>query len=206
MAQKKFSEAITAYETAYSISKNSVLVTKLHAAYTQAGKPDEAESRLAQWLKTRPEDFYARLYAAEVHLASGDFKRAMEQYEWLRQRQPDHVQVLNNLAWVYQQLKDPRALETAERAYKLRPENAASADTLGWILVEQGDTARGLELLQKASAAAPRVPEIRYHLALAWVKAGDKAKARSELQQLVETNAKFGEQAQAAKLLAELRD
>ena len=92
------------------------------------------------------------------------------------QKQPDNVLVLNNLAWAYQQVKDPRALETAERAYKLKPDNAAVADTLGWMLVEQGNTTRGLELLQKAVAAAPKALEIRYHLAQAWVKSGDKVK------------------------------
>ncbi len=50
-------------------------------------------------------------------------------------------------------------METAERAYKLEPDNAAVADTLGWMLVEQGNTKRGVELLQKAVAAAPKAPE-----------------------------------------------
>jgi hypothetical protein len=50
-------------------------------------------------------------------------------------------------------------------AYELKSDSAAVADTLGWMLVEQGDTARGLELLQEAVAAAPDVHEIRYHLA-----------------------------------------
>ena len=73
--------------------------------------------------------------------------------------------MLNNLAWAYQQVKDARALETAERAYKLAPDNAAIADTLGWILVEQGNTKRGIEVLQKAVTAAPKIASYRYHLA-----------------------------------------
>ena len=113
--------------------------------------------------------------------------------------------MLNNLAWAYQQAKDPRALETAERAYKLKPDNAAVADTLGWMLVEQGNPTRGLELLQKAAAAAPKSPEIRYHLAQAWVKTGDKAKARNELERLLSGDEKFPQQTEAMALLKELR-
>ncbi len=62
---------------------------------------------------------------------------------------------LNNLAWVAGQLKDPKALEYAERADKLAPGNPAILDTYGMLLVEKGDIARGVEMLQKAIAIAP---------------------------------------------------
>jgi predicted Zn-dependent protease len=94
------------------------------------------------------------------------------------------VVFLNNLAWAYQQTKDARALETAERAYKLKPDNAQIGDTLGWMLVEQGDSKRGIDLLEKAATAAPGNPEYRYHLAQALAKSGDRAKARRELEKL----------------------
>lgn len=53
-------------------------------------------------------------------------------------------------------------------------------DTLGWMLVEQGNTTRGLPLLQKAVSTVPEAVAIRYHLVLGLVKLGDKAKARKE--------------------------
>ena len=74
------------------------------------------------------------------------------------------------------------------------------------MLVEQGDTARGLELLQQAVAAAPNAQEIRYHLAQAWLKAGDNSKAHSELEQLRATEAKFPQQAEAMQLLKQLEN
>ena len=73
------------------------------------------------------------------------------------------------------------------------------------MLVEQGNTTRGVELLQKAVAAAPKALEIRYHLAQAWVKAGDKAKARAELERLLSTDAMFPQQDEALALLKQLR-
>jgi Tfp pilus assembly protein PilF len=54
------------------------------------------------------------------------------------------------LRGLYQQVKDKRATEIAERAYKLKPDNPAVADTLGWILVEQGSATRAVQVLQKA--------------------------------------------------------
>jgi putative PEP-CTERM system TPR-repeat lipoprotein len=206
MAEKKVLQATKAYETGYDIGKSGLLVIKMHAAYTQGGKPDAAEKRLAQWLKRWPDDVRVRLYAADFALKTGKYRHAIEHYEWLQQKQPDNVLVLNNLAWAYQHIQDKRALETAERAYKLKPDNAAIADTLGWMLVEQGNNTRGLELLQKAVAGAPQAHEIRYHLAQAWLKAGDKSKARSELEQLLATDAKFPQQAEAMNLLKQLKN
>jgi Flp pilus assembly protein TadD len=74
------------------------------------------------------------------------------------------------------------------------------------MLVEQGNTKRGIEVLQKAVTAAPKTLEIRYHLAQALAKSGDKAKARNELERLLSTDAKFPQQAEALALLKQLRN
>lgn len=206
MAEKKFPEATKLYETANVIGASGALAIKIHAAQTQAGKPEEADARLAQWIKLSPDDIVARLYAGDSALKAGDYKRAIGQYEWLQQRRPDDTIVLNNLAQAYQEAKDARALPTAERAYKFKPEDAEIADTLGWILVEQGKFPRGIELLQKAVDTAPKVLSIRYHLAQGAYKAGDKAKARKELERLLSTDTKFPQQEEAAALLRQLKN
>jgi cytochrome c-type biogenesis protein CcmH/NrfG len=146
-----------------------------------------------------------RLYAADLDLKMQRYKDAAAHYEWVRSKQPDNIVVLNNLAIAYQHLKDARALEAAERAYKLNPANPAIADTLGWILVEQGNTSRGLPLLEKAVAAAPKDQSARFHLAQAWLRAGDRQKARDELEGLLSVGAVFPEQKQAQELLQDLR-
>ena len=56
------------------------------------------------------------------------------------------------------------------------------ADTLAWILVQNGQNPRGLELLETA-AAAPSAPlEVRYHLAVALKNAGRIQDARRTLE------------------------
>jgi predicted Zn-dependent protease len=108
--------------------------------------------------------------------------------------------MLNNLAWNLDQSKDPKAIEYAERAYKLAPEQPAVMDTLGVMLVEKGDGARGLELLKKASSKAPQNGMIRLNLAKALVKTGNKDEARKELDELTKLGEKFPAQAEVEKL------
>jgi Flp pilus assembly protein TadD len=107
--QKQFSRAAKAYENAYGITKSGALAIKLHSAYAQAGKPDEGDARLAQWLKESPNDNVARLYAAESDLKRGRYKEAIANYELLQQKQLNNIVLLNNLAWAYQQVKDMRS-------------------------------------------------------------------------------------------------
>jgi predicted Zn-dependent protease len=74
-------------------------------------------------------------------------------------------------------------------------------DTLGWLLVEQGDTKRALPLLQKAVSLAPAAPELRFHLASALNKSGDKLAARKELEKLLADNKAFPQLDEAKALL-----
>ena len=91
---------------------------------------------------------------AESAIEKKDYAGAARQYKAMLEIQPNDALALNNLAWVAGQLKDPKAIEYAEKADKLAPNNPAILDTLGMLLVEKGDTKRGVEVLQQA--AAPR--------------------------------------------------
>ena len=115
--------------------------------------------------------------------------------------QPNNPAMLNNLAWSLAQIKDPKAIDFAEKAYKLAPEQPAIIDTLGWLLVGKGDTARGLELLKKANGLAPQNALIRLNLAKAMIKAGKKDDAKKELDELAKLGDKFPAQAEVATLL-----
>ena len=76
-------------------------------------------------------------------------QEAIAQYEALLKLKPNGALDLNNLANLYQSEKDSRAMATAELALRLAPDNPAVQDTLGWILVEQGQLPRALDLLAK---------------------------------------------------------
>jgi Tfp pilus assembly protein PilF len=132
-------------------------------------------------------------------------KAAIQQFQAVLKEDPKNLVALNNLATAYQQEKDPRALEYAEKAHALAPDSAAVLDTLGWILVEQGNTARGLPLLQKAVSLAPAAPDIRYHLAAALARTGDNAAARKELVQVLDSGKSFAGMDEAQALQKKLQ-
>ena len=204
MAQKKPDLAVKLYEQAHASSMNGQTLVKLHAALNGAGKNKEADARMTQWLKDHPADAATRLYLAGTLLAAKQNKAAVEQYQTILRHDPNYVPALNNLAWHLHKENDPRALGYAEQAYKLKPDNAAIQDTLGWILVEQGNVTRGLPLLQKAASQAPEAVVIRYHLAVGLMKSGDKARARKELEQLLASGKSFSQIEEVRALLKKL--
>ena len=104
--------------------------------------------------------------SAQVDSATGQLDKALAQYEWLATQRPDNPLILNNLAYLYDSKHDPRARPTAEKAMKLAPASGSVADTLGWILIEQGDTADAAKYLGQASASRPADSTIQYHYAV----------------------------------------
>ena len=203
-SQKKPALAVAAYDKAFAITKSGAVLLRSAQAMRQSGKEAEARQRVLQYAKAHPEDMAVAMYLAESHLAAKEYKPAAALLENIVKRAPDNGAALNNLAYAYQQTKDPRALATAEQAFKIAGDNASVMDTLGWMLVEQGNTQRGLPLLQKAAAGAPTLPEVRYHLAVALNKSGDKAGARKELESLLAQNQPFAQQEEARSLLKTL--
>jgi putative PEP-CTERM system TPR-repeat lipoprotein len=201
MAQGKPQAAAEQYQKAAAIVRNAPLLVKIHTAMTQAGNGKQADTLMTQWLKDYPDDPQLPMYAAESSLARQQYKVAISQFEAILKRQPKNLVAMNNLAWAYHKENDPRALPTAEQAYRLASDKPEIIDTLGWILVEQGNTTRGLPLLQKAVELAPAALDIRLHLGSGLLKAGDKPRARRELEQVVLSGAKLPQADEARTLL-----
>ncbi|WP_295755112.1 XrtA/PEP-CTERM system TPR-repeat protein PrsT [Undibacterium sp.] len=202
MQQKKAAAALAAYEKAYKLNQNGNLIVKLHGAMLVDGKAKDAELRINKWLKEHPADNETRMYLANYNMPKQKSKLAyIEQLQLILKTAPESVMVLNNLAWAYGEEKDPRALEYAEKANKLAENTPVVMDTLGWILVEKGDLARGLPLLEKASAGMSEVLDVRYHYAMALLKSGDKAKAQKELEFIAASKKPFAKMDEVKALL-----
>ena len=177
---------------------------RLHNAMRLAGERRDADKKLMEYLNQHPDDLSVRAYLADTYAAAGDDASAIKQYQIILKKSPESVVALNNLAELYQKKNDPQAQDYAKRAYKAAPKNPAIADTLGWILILNGDADRGLGILKEAATAAPDNTKILYHYAVALAKAGDKSGARAQLQHLLGSGKAFPEEKQAKALLDKL--
>lgn len=189
--QKHYSQAVKAYEKALAKGAGSAGLIKLHRALLSSGDDKAADRRLTSWIQENPKDADVLAYAADYYMASNRNGDAIMRYKQLLNLVPQSAPVLNNLAILYQRQKDSRAQATAEQALKLAPGNPGMQNTLGWILVEQREIPRGLELLRKAATGAPNVGVIHYHLAVALSRSGDKTEAKKELEAAIATGQNF---------------
>jgi len=199
--QKKLAEAANAYAEGIKRQPVPGLVVTQHQLLQAAGKSADADAVAAKWLKEKPSDPVVRFHLANLAVQNKDYKAAAERYREILAQQPENAAVLNNLAWVLSEMRDPAALGYAEKAYAKGSSSPGIQDTYGWLLVNAGETKRGIDILTRAVAAAPREADIRMHLAKALLKSGDKAGARRELEALVQQGEKKALGAEAAQLL-----
>lgn len=202
---KKYLEAGKLFAKASQIAGQGQPLMRAYQAYALAGQAVEGEKLFEQWLKAHPVDVAMRHQLAQLQLNAGRLKESAEHYQLLVKANPKDFVAYNNLAWLLGELKSPDAVAIAEQAFKLNPDNPGVQDTLGWNLVNSGQSQRGLEMLRKALAKSPEALEIHWHLAAGLVKAGDRSRAREELEKLLEKGKKFPQEVEARKLLDSLR-
>ncbi|MCQ8102575.1 PEP-CTERM system TPR-repeat protein PrsT [Methylomonas sp. SURF-2] len=199
-----FNLAAQRYQTAFDLEPDTALLMKLYQSLKQIGQSQKAFDLLSKWTKKNPQDLVPIAALAEELLQQGKLKEAQKHYEFLLSRYPNEPQFLNNLAYIYFNTGDGKALSYAEKAQQLAPEQASSNDTLGWILVNSGKAEQGLHYLRNAHSRMANEPEIRYHIAVALDKLGRKDEAMQELQQIVKSNLPFKDIEHARSLLEKL--
>ena len=116
------------------------------------------------------------------------------------------VSAYNNLAYLCATHtgQPEEALDLAMRAADIAPGNFAVADTLGWAWLLNGNPEEAIKHLEVAKAGAPRHPSIRYHLGVAYHRAGELEKAKWEFEQSLAISEGFPEADQARQALAEI--
>ena len=91
------------------------------------------------------------------------------------------------------------------RAHALQPDHPGVQQTLGMILLDQGEHGEALRLLGDAHKAMPENASIHYRYAKAMAGAGRRAEARTSLAELLATGQAFPEREEALELLQTLR-
>ncbi len=104
--------------------------------------------------------------------AEADFLRALD-------LSPDQPYVLNYLgyAWTEQGRNMGRAQQMIERAMAQRPNDGSIVDSLGWVLLRQGNQAGAIRMLERAVELSPEDSAINGHLGDAYLAAGRRQEA-----------------------------
>jgi Flp pilus assembly protein TadD len=180
------------------------IALRLYHAQVAAGNRKAGLDDLRGWVAKYPNSPHARTQLATALLDVGDIEGAKKEFEVVAQAAPKDPVLMTNLAWAYFKAGDPRALTLAEDALRLRPGDPAISNTLGWILLQQGEVARATELLARAAKGLPNEPGVRYRYASGLAKSGNRERARVELSSALSLDKPFPEREQAVALLREL--
>jgi Flp pilus assembly protein TadD len=140
----------------------------------------EAEALLDKALITLPDQAELQWAKAGMLERRGDFEGAIAIYEGMYTVNSSNQIVANNLASMLSNHRtDQASLDRAEViARRLRGSGIASyQDTYGWIAYLRGNYEEARGELEKAAAGLPDDPGVQYHLAMTYLKLGEKEKA-----------------------------
>lgn len=181
---ERFDKAAELYELALNKSSSPDIYLRYVDALQKHGQQQKAINVLKQGLANYPNNGRLALNLAMAYQNIGEQKQAAEAYEQVLKLSPQNTIALNNLAWIYHETGEPQAMDLAAKAYELDSENAAIADTYGWILFKKGNHEESVPVLEKAYKLSPKTQEIALHLVEAYKATGQDPKAKAILEKM----------------------
>ena len=205
LADGNTKDALKGFELAYKAIPSPELAVMLAQLHFRESDRDAARLVLETELKRR-DSIDVRLSLTRLYMELADWQAAKTQLELLIQRRPMDAALETQMANVWLALKDvPRAVAAADRAVRLAPQDPSAIDTLGWVLMHDGQFDDALRRLRDARLRAPQNLEIRYHLAETLHRMGRNDEARAELGPAVAGPASFVGREAALRLSAKLK-
>ncbi len=136
--------------------------------------------------------------------ALGKSAEAIKEYEHALALDPNAAVSANNLAWLYAASNTnlDQALQLAQAAHQVLPDETQVSDTLGWVYVRKNMGTAAIPHLESCVRKTPNDPVFQSHLGVAYFQAGDFAKARVALTKALSIKPDFDGAADARKALA----
>jgi tetratricopeptide (TPR) repeat protein len=178
-----------------------VMLGELHLA---TGRLDAARDEFER-LAARADGAGPATMVGMIYEMQGRPADAQRQYEATLVKYPRAGVAANNLACLYHgQGRFDEALRWALIAHEELRRSPESSDTLGWVYVALDRPRDAISALSVSVDARPDNPVYRYHLALAYRKAGLDNAAREQLRRAIASKAPFSERDHAAAVLREI--
>ena len=202
-AKKEWAEAEAALKKAIELNPELASAYDLLVAiYLATDRLPQAKSELETIISKSPRNEGALMTLALIKEKQKDYAGAAEAYEKVLAFKGNSMPALNNLSYLYSERlnQSAKALELARKARALAPSNAFVADTLGWVLFQQGEYRQALDLSEEAAGKSDN-PEIQYHLGMAYYMMGNADPAQSAFQRALSSTADFPSRADAQRRL-----
>ncbi len=168
------------------------------------GRRDEARRRISVVVAANPNSVAARLSLAQLDGADGQNAAAIEQYRKVLQLDSKNIGALNNLSYLLAEANQPdEALNFAQQAKEAAPDSPAIDDTLGWVYFRKGMYPSAVQCLESA-VAKEGTARRRYHLAMAYFKAGNAVRGQQSLEAALRMDPRMPEAAEAQRMAGEL--
>ena len=196
--------AIKAYRKGLERPRTGRLAESLYTVLAVAKGQSEADRFGEEWVRSHPKGTDFQLFLGNNALAGNDLPKAERYFADVVKANPKNVFAMNNLAWAMAKQGKPGAVAMAERAVALVPDNAAVLDTLVHALAADNQLAKAIETAKAVLVLAADEPAYRLNLARLYVRAGEKANAKAELERLVSLGTKFARQSEVGELLKSL--
>ncbi len=148
-----------------------------------ARKP-AADQELSDALRKFPAHPQLLSYIGQRHLHHGNTTKAAEYLQKALAVDPRNPALINDLAWVQIQLKQPMALDNARIALSMQPNNPAILDTYGMALLLTGEKKAAISNLRAAVNLNPYAQLPKIHLAEAFLSSDYKQSARDILKSI----------------------
>src|SRR5262249_5179018 len=118
---------------------------------------------------------------------------------------PNDSIAMNNLAYALTETGDAKdldsALQFAQRALQISPNEPDFRDTLGWIWLKKGTNDSALQVFTALCREAPANPSYRHHLGLALLATRNHAAARQAFETALASGPSRDEAAQIRQAL-----
>jgi tetratricopeptide (TPR) repeat protein len=197
-------QARTAFEAAKaadpSYTKADLALVQMDAA---ENKFEDAHKRLEAILAVNGGNETARLWLGNIEETMGRHTAAIEHFRKVVQANPNNAQASNNLAYLLSEYANSpdEALKYAEKAVNVAPDKLIYYDTMGWTLYRKGLYTSAITYLERAAADKSGDVVWKYHLAMAYAKAGDLSRGRVALASALKINSNVPEAKAAREIL-----
>jgi tetratricopeptide (TPR) repeat protein len=117
---------------------------------------------------------------------------------------PNNIRTLNELAYLLAETNSEldQALNCAQRAKSLAPNNPDISDTLAWVMLKKKLTDQAILTFKDLASHYPANATYLYHLAAAYKERGDNAKTLEEAKEALKHNPAPDEQARIQQLIS----